>query len=137
MARTAASTGIRVRHARSCPASSDAGRCRCRPSYEAAVPAGANGQKVRKVFPTRAAAMAYRRDALYAIETGRRLLPCDITVREAGEQFVEGMRSGAIRNRSGERYKPSVVYSYAKSLELYVVPRFGARKLSDLALRDV
>jgi hypothetical protein len=33
--------------------------------------------------------------------------PSKVTVREAGTALIEGMRSGAVQNRSGDAYKPS------------------------------
>ena len=59
------------------------------------------------------------------------------TLREAAEAFVDGMASGAIRTRAGERYKPSVVREYERSLRLHVLPTLGGAKLSKIQRRDV
>ena len=57
-------TGIRVRHARSCPVGhSPEARCKCRPSYEAFVFSVRDGKKLRRTFPSLAAAKAWRHDA--------------------------------------------------------------------------
>ncbi len=132
-----ASPGIRIRHQRRCAVSSGSKRCSCTPSFEASVPAGSSGTKVRRVFPTEAAARAWRRDSLRAIERGRTAMPADVTVRELGEELVAGMRDGAIRNRSGERYKPSVIASYDGALQRHVLPALGGRKVGDVTRRDV
>ena len=55
-------TGIRARHSRACTAPTG-GRCTCRPSYEAFVFSKRDRRKVRKSFPTLAAAKAWRADA--------------------------------------------------------------------------
>jgi integrase len=47
------------------------------------------------------------------------------------------MRSGSVRTRSGDVYKPSVVLSYEAALRLHVLPALGARKLADVQRRDV
>jgi integrase len=131
-----ATPGIRVRHGRSC-GSRDGRRCSCRPSYEAFVPAGESGRKLRRSFPTEAAAIGWRRDALREIEAGRYRPPSTRTVRDAAEELVDGIRSGAVRTRSGDAYKPSVAYGYANALELHVLPRLGARRLAEVTVRDV
>ncbi len=101
------------------------------------MPAGASGIKVRRSFPTEAAASAWRRDTLAAAARGRRVLPADVTIRELADELVAGMCDGAIRNRSGEPYKPSVVASYTGSLERHVLPALGARRIGDVTRRDV
>jgi integrase len=58
-------------------------------------------------------------------------------VREAGEALVEGMRSGRVRTRSGDRYKPSAIRSYEAALRDRVFPELGGRRLGDVQRRDV
>jgi integrase len=58
-------------------------------------------------------------------------------VRDAAVELAVGMESGAIRNRSGDPYKPSVTRSYEQALRLHVVPQIGAIKVSKLRRRDV
>ena len=62
--------GIRVRHSRSCRSRGDGG-CNCRPSYEAHVYLRRENKKVRKTFPTLAAAKSWRADAKTAADKGR------------------------------------------------------------------
>ena len=101
------------------------------------MPAGSSGAKVRRSFPTEAAAKAWRRDTLAAISRGRLLLPADVTIRELATELTVGMRDGSIRNRSGDRYKPSVIASYYSALRLHVLPALGGRKVGEVARRDV
>ncbi len=103
--------GIRVRHARSCP-STGGGTCRCRPSFEAWVFASREGRKIRKSFPTVSAAKAWRADATVALRKGELRTPTRTTLQEAADAWLEGAKAGTIRNRSGERYKPSVMRGY-------------------------
>lgn len=129
------SEGIETRHARSCRSESG-GRCSCTPTFRAYAPTGERGSKARRSFPTLAAAKAWRRDALQAGEQGRLVRPSSVTVREAGEELISGMETGAIRNRSGDRYKAAVVASYRSSLEAHVFPALGARRLTQLSRGD-
>lgn len=59
------------------------------------------------------------------------------TVRLAGEALIVGMRSGAVRNRSGNVYKPSVTRGYERSLNNRIYPVFGGSKLTDVTRADV
>jgi integrase len=44
---------------------------------------------------------------------------------------------GAIRNRSGDRYKPSALRGYEQSLRLQVLPDLGAHKLARITRTDL
>lgn len=59
------------------------------------------------------------------------------TLLNAAEALVDGIASGAIRTKAGERYKPSVVREYERSLRLHILPTLGGAKLSKLQRRDV
>jgi hypothetical protein len=69
-------TGIRVRHSRSCPAN-EGGTCThgrrdgCRPAFEAWVYSKRDGKKIRRTFPTLAAAKGWRADASSALRPHR------------------------------------------------------------------
>ena len=73
--------------------------------------------------------MALRKAALVS--------PSRITLNKAAEAWLEGVKAGAIRNRRGDRYKPSALRGYARGLELHVLPALGTQRLSELARRDV
>jgi len=68
---------------------------------------------------------------LRVVRRGRRIL---IALTE----LERGIASGAIRTRTGERYKPSVVREYERSLRFHVLPTLGGgARLSRIQRRDV
>jgi integrase len=128
--------GIEVRHSRSCPARGWE-ECGCKPSYQANVWSNRDQKRIRKTFPTLAAAKAWRADAIKGLSEGRLRAPTADTVREASEAFIAGMKDGSVRDRSGRIYKPSTIRSYELSLEKYVYPELGACKLSAVQYPDL
>jgi integrase len=128
--------GIEIRHGKRCRSRSG-GACSCRPTYQASVWSAAEQKRIRKTFPTLAEARAWRSEAQTAIRRGTLRAPSQVTLREAAEAWLEGARVGSVRNRSGDRYKPSVVRSYETSLRLRVLPDLGNRKFSEIRRRDV
>jgi integrase len=123
--------GIDTRHARSCR-SRDGERCNCEPTYQAHVWSNRERKRIRKTFSSLAAAKAWRQDAQVALREGRIQAPAKTTLGEAATQWLEGARKGAIHNRSGDRYKSSVVRGYGRALNLRLLPQFGSRRLSDV-----
>src|SRR5262245_52053443 len=115
--------GIEIRHKRDCR-SRDKGQCNCRPSFRASVWVPAEGRKVKKTFRTKAAAKAWRHDAMVSRERGELATPAKQTLREAAATWLEGARAGTVHNRSGDPYKPGAIRSYEKALRLRVLPRF-------------
>ena len=128
--------GIEVRHARSC-ASPTGKRCNCEPGYRVAAYDAISKRKVSKTFKTLGEARRWRAAAHTQAAKGVRLAGTAQTLVDAAEAFVSGIASGAIRTRAGERYKPSVVREYERSLRLHVLPTLGGVKLSKLQRRDV
>ncbi|MCP9485183.1 MAG: site-specific integrase [Gaiellaceae bacterium MAG52_C11] len=128
--------GIRKLHSVGC-AGRAGGRCGCRAGYEAFVYSTRDQTKVRKTLPTLAAARAWRVDALAGLRLGTVRAPRPVTVLEAGEQLLSGMRSGVVRTRSGDVYKPSAIRSYEAALRLHVLPELGGMRLADVQRRDV
>ncbi len=127
-------TGIRIRHGRSCPASSG-GACNCTPSYEAWVFSKREGRKIRKTFSGKGAlaeAKGWRSDAQGAVRKGTMKAPTKTTIAGAAEEWLALAREGVVRARGGERYKPSALRSYEKALRLRVLPEFGHVRLTDL-----
>jgi integrase len=129
-------TGIDVRHRTTC-ATRSGGKCTCKPAYQASVWSAREGKRLRKTFATLAAARAWRAEAQTSIRRGTLRAPVATTVREAGEALVEGMRTGRVRTRSGDRYKPSAIRSYEAALRDRILPELGAKRLGDLQRRDV
>jgi integrase len=128
--------GIEVRHARSC-ASRDGTRCNCKPGYRVAAYDAISKRKVSKTFRTLGEARRWRAGAQSQAARGIRLAGTPQTLREAAEAFVDEIGSGAIRTRTGERYKPSVVDEYERSLRLHVLPTLGGARLARIQRRDV
>jgi hypothetical protein len=115
----ASHTGITTRHRNSCPAAEDAGAgCRCSPTYRAQVYDMRTGRKLRKSFPSFAAARAWRSDAEVALRQGNITAALSPHLSDAAAAWLEGALEGAIRNRSGDRYKPSVLRQYETTLRL-------------------
>jgi integrase len=94
-------------------------------------------KRIRKTFPTLAAARSWRAEAQTAIHHGTLRAPTAVTVREAAEQLVEGMRSGRIRTRSGDLYKPSAIRGYEAALRDRILPALGGKRLAEVQRRDV
>jgi hypothetical protein len=115
----ASHTGITTRHRNSCPAARDGGAgCRCSPTYRAQVYDMRTGRELRKSFPSFAAARAWRSDAEVALRQGNITAALSPHLSDAAAAWLEGALEGAIRNRSGDRYKPSVLRQYETTLRL-------------------
>jgi integrase len=128
--------GIVIRHGRGCRSRAGA-RCNCQRSYEAWVYSKRDGKKIRRTFPTEAAAKAWRADAANALNRGRLRAPTPLTLREAAEEFLAGARAGVIPNRSGHPYKPAALRGYDHSLRERILPELGHLRLADIARADV
>ena len=126
--------GIRVRHSSGCPAR-DGGACTagrkngCRPSFEAWVWSPRDEAKIRRTFRNLAEAKGWRNDAASAIRKGALLAPTRQTVEEACRAWITDAKSGAIRKRNGERYKPSLIRTYEGDVGRYIAPALGRRRL--------
>ncbi len=134
MART--TTGIRTRHGRGCRGATGAA-CSCKPTYEAWVWSQREQRKIRKTFPTLAAAKAWRSDAHGAVRRGEIRTATRVTLRQAADAWLAGAREGSVRTRSGDRYKPSAIRGYGAALRLRVLPDLGGARLSDVRRADL
>jgi integrase len=128
--------GIDTRHSRACVSRAGA-KCNCEPSYQAHVWSKRDGKRIRKTFPTLAAARTWRTDAKKALQDGKMRAPTPETLRVTGDALVAGMQDGSVRKRGGERYKPSAIRSYESVLIKHVYPDLGAVRVSDLQRRDL
>lgn len=128
--------GIRRRHSADCPARQDADR-RCDCPYEATVWDRSSGRKIRRNLSTYEAARAWRSDAEHGVRRGTLRAAGPVTVNEAADELIPGMRAGTILNRSGRRYKPSAIRSYEEALDLHIRPDLGAMRLADVKRRHV
>ncbi len=125
-------TGLTQRHGNRCTGKRD---CGC--PWRAFVYSKTDGKKIRKTFPTRAAAKAWRDDMLGSATRAALRAPTNTTVRQAAEAFLAGARDGSIPTASGTRYKPATLRGYTVGLNKRVLPALGGRRLSDLQRRDV
>jgi integrase len=124
--------GIRQRHGRACNAK---GRCKC--PYEAFVYSKRDEKKIRKTFPTAAAAKAWRDDASAAVRKRTLRASTSTTLRQAAEAWLAGAREGLIRNRKGDPYKPATIRAYELALRLRVLPELGSMRLSEITRTDL
>lgn len=132
-------TGIDLRHSRLC-ASGRGGRCSCVPTYRVRVDvpsAGGPRRQKTKSFTKLSAAKAWRSDALRDARHGKLTAASPITFRKAAAEFVAGAQSGAVLNRSGERYKPSSVREIERAFRLRLTPALGARQLAEIRRADL
>lgn len=129
-------TGIEVRHKKAC-ASRDGRRCNCQPTYQASVWSARESKRIRKTFTTLAEARAWRSETQTGVRRGTLRAPANTTVQETAEDLTAGMKSGRIRTRSGDRYKPSAIRSYEAALRDHIVPHLGRTRLADVHHRDV
>ena len=129
-------TGIEVRHKKAC-ASREGRRCNCKPTYQASVWSARESKRIRKTFTTMAEARAWRSETQAGVRRGTLRAPAHTTVHEAADELIAGMKSGRVRTRSGDVYKPSAIRSYAATLRDHVVPRIGRTRLGDVQHRDV
>jgi integrase len=120
--------GIQVRHQRGC-ASARGQRCSCRPTYLAEVWSSKESTKIRRSFAVLAEARAWRADAQVQLRKGLLRASAPVTLREAADAWLAGARSGAIRNRSGDAYKPSTLRGYEEALRLRVLDDLGGARL--------
>ena len=74
---------------------------------------------------------------MVAVRHGRLRASTPTTVRQAGIALITGMLSAAILDRSGKPYKPKTVRSYEHSLDTYIYPLLGSRKVSSLRRADI
>ena len=128
--------GIRKRHSEGCPAKAG-GRCRCRAGYEAWVFSKRDRKKIRRTFPRRSEAKAWRSDALTSLRHGELRASKPTTIGEAWRDWHAGARKGSVTNRSGDPYKPSALRSYEQAMRLRVLPTFERTRLADLRRPDV
>jgi integrase len=126
-------TGVQQRHGRACkrPASG----CKC--PWQAFVYSKRDGKKIRKLFPTKAAAVAWRDDKKPAVRKGEMRAPTGETVKQAADAWMALAESGQVRTRSGEAYKPATLRSYEAALRLRVLDEFGSRRLADVTRTDL
>lgn len=128
--------GIRPRHSRTCRRHSG-GKCSCKPTYEAAVFSVRDGKKIRRTFPTEAAARRWRTDALHALSRGTLRAPAQTSLREEAMAWLDGAKAGRILTRSQRPYKPAVLRGIEANLVRFVLPELGGRRACQVTRRDL
>jgi integrase len=125
-------TGVRQRHGLNC---NRKGRCDC--PWEASVYSKRDAKKIRKTFPTKAAAVTWRDDSRSAVRKGSMSAPTAITITEAADAWLARARAGTSLTRSGDPYKPSALRAYADAMRLRVNPAIGSMRLSEVRSIDL
>jgi integrase len=130
--------GIRPRHVATCR-SRDGGRCSCGDKFrwDAWVWSPRDAKKLYRTCRSLVEAKAWREESSTGVRKGTMRAPTNTTLREAGEAFIAGAKSGAVRTRSGRTFKPSTVRGYEQTLRDRVWPDLGAVKLVKVERRDV
>jgi integrase len=134
--------GIVVKHRAGC-ASERGARCNCSRVYQAAVWSARDRKRIRRHFDSLDAAKIWRADSYGKLRRRELRAPSAMTFGEAAEQWLVGVRTGYIRTRSGDLYKPSTIRSYEQSLRGPkdggggVLQALGSIKLMDLTLDDL
>jgi integrase len=136
MSRRKATPGIDVRHRKTCLGARADGKC-CTPSYQAHIYDARTGKRIRKTFPTKTAARLWRNDAMAALRSGDMTAERGPTLADAIPEWLDDLRAGHVRDRSGDPYKPASVRGYEKSLRLRVLPVLGHLRVTDVAPKDV
>lgn len=134
--------GIVVKHRVGCASERDSA-CNCRRVYQAAVWSAREGKRIRKHFDSLGDAKAWRAESYGKLRRRELRAPSAMTFAQASDLWLEGVRAGTVRTRSGETYKPSTIRSYEQALrgsiggEGGLLREFGPLRLSDLSLDDV
>src|SRR4051794_4341398 len=126
-----ADEGIEVRHEASCR-SLTGGRCSCDPTYRASVWSVREGKRIRKSFPTRAAAKAWRADAAGAVRRGELRAAQAPVLDDAIAQLLGAMDAGTFRTRSRRPFKPTTRRATEQTYRLRVADRYGRTRLDQL-----
>jgi integrase len=136
MSTTKPTPGVTTRHRKTCTGARADGRC-CKPGYRAEVYDHRAAKKIRRTFPTLAAAKRWRQDALVDVRKGILRQQRSATVREVAEQWFADAERGIVTNRSGDRYKPSAIRAYRQSLRLRILDDLGDRQFSEVTRGDL
>lgn len=130
------SVGIEPRHRKRCRTSLG-GSCDCTPTWAAWVCSRVDHKKLRKTFPTRREAEAWRRRMLDYADQGRLREAAQMTLAAAGKRCLEMAQAGEITNRSGRRYKPSALRNVEQDLRLRLIPELGAHRVAEITRSDL
>jgi len=128
--------GISERHGRTCRRP-EGGRCSCEPRYQAQVWDTNEQRRVSRTFRSVDEAVDWRAEKALEIRRGTFRPGRAVSIRVAMAELFEGMRSGVVRTRSGDRFKPSSIRSYEQAARDHVLPWAGSARLAELRRSDV
>ena len=128
-------TGVSELHRARC-GSLVGSRCDCRPRYCAEVYDRRKGRKHRRNFRSRAEAIAWREARRTAMRRGE-VPAARMLLHDFWERLLLGMIEGAVLNRSGDRFKPSVIRGYEEAMRNYVLPELGGLPLGEITRRHL
>jgi hypothetical protein len=95
------------------------------------------GRQVWRTARTLTEGRQWRQDAAVAIRAGTLGASDGRTLKAVADEWLIGARSGVIRNRSGDPYKPSAVRGYEAALRLRVFPKLGTAKFTAIRRVDL
>lgn len=137
-AKSTPSEGVELRHSKLCAARAERS-CDCAPTYQANVWDNRSRRRIRRSFPTLAAAKKWRRDALTALEHGDVAAVTPTTTRTVAvalSELLAGMEDGTVLDRSGRRYRPATIRGYAEASAKDIAPRIGHLRLTEVRRSD-
>jgi integrase len=129
-------SGIEVRHQQAC-ASLGGGRCNCQRGYRVRVWDPRERRVHVKTLRDKDGAEEWRDDVRRRVRSGTMRAEASITVAQAAEALIAGLRRGSVLDRTGRPYKPATVRGYTRDLRSDVIPALGQLKLTDVRRRDV
>jgi integrase len=106
-------------------------------SYEASVWVARDNRRIRKTFPSLREAKAWRAATGVAVNAGTVCASSSTTLGQAWNEWLEGARSGLIRTRSGDRYKPSALHGYEQSMTNRVLAKLADEKVYKLTRQQL
>ena len=74
---------------------------------------------IKRTFPTKSAAKRWRQDAIVAVRVGAIAADRGPTLNDALDDWIELLRAGGERTRSGDPYKPGTIRDYERCLRRY------------------
>ena len=139
--------GVFARHRQGCaveqlsrkPALRDLARvCTCKPSYYGKVYDRAQRRYVAtKRCLTVAAARSARKTLLDVLEKGELPQEAPQRLRDAHARFIAAAEEGRALNKHGRRYQRSAWEDIDECLRKHVIPKLGARRLTDIRRSDI
>jgi integrase len=106
-------------------------------TYRASVWSNRENKRIRKSFPTQAAARAWRSDARREVRAGRMRAAVAPTLEEAIDAWKAGAEAGTIRTRGRRIFAPSTVRAVEQNYRLRIADTFAGDRLDRITLQDV